>query len=52
MTLAHFECWRCKHRWSDKPGNEDSITGQPRTCRKCGHAYMTWLNYKEDFEKR
>lgn len=58
MKLAKFRCWRCSYEWEDRPGSTDSLNiddqGRPlpRTCRRCGHLYMAWLNYEEDFEKK
>lgn len=42
--LAVLECWECNHIWEEDPGPS-------RGCLKCGHLYMTWLNY-DDFKLR
>lgn len=39
---AIFECCKCKTRFNANPG--------PQKCIKCGHIWLTWLNYWELFK--
>lgn len=38
---AHYRCWSCRYEWQAPPGPQND------GCPRCGHLYMTWLNFDE-----
>lgn len=43
--MARYRCLRCGHEWNGAPG--PGTADDPTQCPKCGHLYVSWLNYKE-----
>ena len=39
ITLAEYECCKCKHTWKQKP--------KMLSCRVCNWHLVKWVNYEE-----
>ena len=54
LAPAEYRCVKCDHGWKENPIRNTSagptwrLPG-PTQCPACGHKYVVWVNYEEQF---